>query len=197
MKVIFLDHDGVICLDPSDEGYRYNKQKKFYGDDINLKPTIKEVDILVRFDDFDKEAIETLNQILKETNAEIVVSSDWKRWATLEEMGLYYQDQGIIKKPIGFTDFYSKIKKDDWPIFEYPYRYELERSEEIKSWLDDNPHVTDWVAIDDLNMDQEFLSQVFTSETGQKPGLTNFVHTDPNIGLNQSGIKEKVLGFFK
>jgi hypothetical protein len=45
----------------------------------------------IRFDDFDTKSVKILNEILEETGAEIVVSSDWKLHATLEELGEYYE----------------------------------------------------------------------------------------------------------
>jgi hypothetical protein len=43
---------------------------------------------------------------LEETGAEIVVSSDWRLHATLEELGDYYLSKGILKAPIAFTKQY-------------------------------------------------------------------------------------------
>ena len=100
MKVIFLDHDGVICLS-NNWGGRFKKQKKWGGRKLSMSND--EIPLEYRFDDFDDKAIKVLNSILEETGAEIVVSSDWKRWANVEQMGEYYEQQGIIKKPIDFT----------------------------------------------------------------------------------------------
>jgi chorismate-pyruvate lyase len=76
---------------------------------------------------------------------------------------------------------------------------ELERSIEITDWLLKNPQVTHWVAVDDLNMSVEYLSQHFAAkdpEDDEKPGLTNFVHTpQSNEGIKQSGVKDKILKF--
>ena len=96
MKVIFLDHDGVICL-ATEWGGRHKKQQKIGR---KLSQSILSLELDARFDDFNKKAVDILNKILEETRAEIVVSSDWKRWANVEEMGEYYEAKGIIKKPI-------------------------------------------------------------------------------------------------
>ena len=101
MKVIFLDHDGVICLS-TEWGGRFKKQNKWGGRKLSM--TTLEMPIEYRFDNFNEKAINVLNEILEETGAEIVVSSDWKRWADVKEMGEYYESKGIIKKPIAFTD---------------------------------------------------------------------------------------------
>ncbi len=96
MKVIFLDHDGVICL-ATEWGGRVKKQQKAKR---KLSQSVQSLPVDARFDNFNKKAIGVLNEILEETDAEIVVSSDWKKWANVEEMGEYYESQGIIKKPM-------------------------------------------------------------------------------------------------
>ena len=192
MKVSFLDHDGVICLS-TEWGGRYKKQKKW--GELRLSTTPSQIPMEYRFDNFNKKAIKVLNEILELTGAEIVVSSDWKRWATVEEMGEYYESQGIIKKPIAFTPNLSECNNygEDFP---WSRQWDLEqtRSLEIKQYLQDHPEVTEWVAIDDLNMGKtgKYYSVDFTHDWG----LDNFVLTPKgNEGLKQSGIKEKVLSF--
>ena len=185
MKVIFLDHDGVICL--SDNwGNRFKKQKDWGKLKLSMGPL--EIPLEYRFDNFDKKAVEVLNDILEKTGAEIVVSSDWKRWATVEEMGQYYESQGIIKKPIAFTD---SILYDDYNDFPWHNKWELEqtRSLEISQYLGQNSVITHWVAIDDLNMSLKDVD-------GKSWGLKNFVLTPVNReGIKQSGIKEKIIKF--
>jgi hypothetical protein len=189
MKVIFLDHDGVICLS-TEWGGRYKKRKKINSQ----KLTTEEMPVEYRFDNFNQKAIKVLNQILEETGAEIVVSSDWKRWATVEEMGEYYESKGIIKKPIAFTPNLGQCTwYDNW-AWSSEWDLEMTRVIEIKQYLHDHPEITHWVSIDDLDM----------GKTGKKWGvefehdwaLDNFVLTPKgNEGIKQSGIKEKVIKF--
>ena len=96
MKVIFLDHDGVICLS-NNWGGRTKKWAKYRSENPESSPNLKEGPVSVRFDDFDQKAIKILNEIIEETGCEIVVSSDWKLHATLEELGEYYELHGISK----------------------------------------------------------------------------------------------------
>jgi len=185
VKVIFLDHDGVICLS-TEWGNRFKKQNKWGGRKLSM--TTLEMPVEYRFDNFNQKAVKVLNEILEETGAEIVVSSDWKRWATVEEMGEYYESKGIIKKPIAFTD---SILYDDYDDFPWHNKWELEqtRSLEISQYLGQNSVITHWVAIDDLNMS---LNDV----DGKSWGLKNFVLTPVNReGIKQSGIKEKIIKF--
>lgn len=194
MKVIFLDNDGVICL-ANNWGTRNKKRQK-----AGLKASLSasELPVHIRFDNFDKKAITILNEILQETGAEIVVSSDWRFYATLEELGGYYESQGIIKKPIATTDMFKDIFPREWAALRFRADLELERSMEIQHWLDNHPEVTHWVAVDDLNMSVEFLSNHFTLKDGseEKPGLNNFVLTPHSTeGIKQSGIKDKIKSY--
>jgi len=194
-KVIFLDHDGVICLS-SNWGSRHKKQKKWGN--MKLSMSMTSIPVEYRFDNFDLKAFKILNKILETTDAEIVVSSDWRFHANLEELGEYYTSQGIIKKPIAVTDFFKDIYPREWSSLRFRADIELERSMEIGHWLENHPEVTHWVAVDDLNMSVEFLGDRFTSKDGSdsNPGLTNFVLT-PRAweGIKQSGIKEKILKY--
>ena len=90
MNILFLDHQGVM---------RLNKHP-------NPGKLI----------DFDAECVEILNSILKKTDAEIVVSSDWKYWVNLDEMGIFYTNQGVIKKPIAYTPITKKYIKEEYNI---------------------------------------------------------------------------------
>jgi hypothetical protein len=188
-KILFLDNDGVIALSHN-WGGRVKKWKKYR----KLNPEITSdtlAPVNVRFDDFDKKAIKILNEVLEETGAEIVVSSDWRLHATLEELGEYYESQGIIKKPIAFTKRYIGCDKPD--EFEWVRRtmYEQQRCIEVKQYLTDHPDITHWACIDDLE-----LGERDSYDREQKWGLSNFVHTPrQNEGIKQSGVKEKILNF--
>ena len=192
MKVIFLDHDGVICLS-TEWGGRYKKREKWDGQKLSMTPL--EIPLEYRFDNFNQKAVKILNQILEETGAEIVVSSDWKRWATVEEMGEYYESKGIIKKPIAFTPNLGEctVHGNNF-IWSREWDLEQTRTIEIKQYLHDHPEVTHWVSIDDLNMGKNGMS--YSIEWTHDWGLDNFVLTPKsNEGIKQSGIKEKVLNF--
>lgn len=192
MKIIMLDHDGVICLD-NNWGGRAKKWKKFHTQ--NPQWEFENRPLNCRFDNFDPKAVGVLNQILKQTGAEIVVSSDWRLHASLEELGDYYISQGIIKRPIAATDIFKDLFPKEWNAFRFRADLEIERSMEIAHWLENHPQVTHWVAIDDLNMGVEFMSKYFADKN---PGLSNFVLTPKSSqGIKQSGIKEKILKFLQ
>ena len=194
MKVIFLDNDGVICL--SNNWGTRNKKRQKAG--ISTKVPFKELPLDVRFDNFDKKAVKILNEVLEETGAELVVSSDWRFYATLEELGDYYESQGISKKPIGMTEKFSEVFHREWSALRFRAELELERYMEIERWLEQHPEVTKWVAVDDLDMSIDYLGPRFSDKNGsdKKPGLTNFVLTPKsNQGIKESGIKDRILHF--
>jgi hypothetical protein len=185
MKVIFLDHDGVICLS-TEWGGRFKKQKEVGR---KLSQSVMSLELDARFDNFNKKALDVLNEILEETNAEIVVSSDWKRWANVEEMGEYYESQGIKKKPIAFTKNLGDCDVPENFVWSPKWDLEQSRSLEIHQYLKDHPEVTEWVSVDDLDMGKG-------EEWKESWGLTNFVLTPKgNEGIKQSGVKEKIIKF--
>jgi len=193
MKVIFLDHDGVICL-ATEWGGRFKKQSK-HG--RKMSQSVLSLPVDCRFDNFNKKAIAILNEIIQETGAEIVVSSDWKRWATCEEMGEYYESKGICKKPIAYTPDLSECNWYNAGTFVWAPKWDLEqtRAIEIKQYLIDHPEITHWVAVDDLNMGAPYTDPDW-GDMDRDWGLTNFVLTPKSReGIKQSGIKESILKF--
>jgi len=193
MKVIFLDHDGVICL-ATEWGGRFKKQQKVGR---KLSQSVLSLPVDCRFDNFNKKAVAILNEIIEETGAEIVVSSDWKRWATCEEMGEYYESKGICKKPIAYTPDLSECNWYTAGTFVWAPKWDLEqtRAIEIKQYLIDHPEITHWVAVDDLNMGAPYTDPDW-GDMDRDWGLTNFVLTPKSReGIKQSKIKESILKF--
>lgn len=191
MKVIFLDNDGVICLQDN-WGGRYKKARQYMIDnkigehDTSMMDETKRP-VEVRFDNFDQKAIKVLNEILEKTGAEIVVSSDWKLHATVEELGEYYELQGIIKKPIDRTLNLDEFDQDSAGLYHWKGWRGRMRIREIEQYLQDHTEITHWVAVDDINM---------SVEANQGHGLKNFVHTPrSNEGIKQSGIKDKIIKY--
>lgn len=189
-KILFLDHDGVICLS-TEWGGRFKKQNKVGR---KLSQSILSLPVDARFDNFNKKAIKVLNEILEETGAEIVISSDWKRSANVEEMGEYYESKGIIKKPIAFTPNLGQCTWYNNQVWVWSPKWDLEqtRTIEIKQYLHDHPEITHWVAVDDLDMGKNQEDW----ENWKDWGLDNFVLTPKsNEGIKQSGLKEKIIKF--
>lgn len=93
--------------------------------------------------DFDQGCVSSLNHILDKTDAEIVVSSDWKYWVSLEEMGNFYISQGVAKKPIDFTPKLPLAQDEEFKVW---------RAREIMAWLKKHHETQKWVWVDDLDM---------------------------------------------
>ena len=178
MKVLFLDHDGVICLS-TEWGSRHKKQKKWGGRKLSM--SFREIPLQYRFDNFNKKAIKVLNKIIESTNCEIVISSDWKLHGSLVELQAYYKEQGIAKMPFSMTRTCEEIDRQFWNRnFRFNANLEQERSFEIRNWLTNNPEVTSWVAVDDLNMGS-FLGDRFVWTPKE------------DEGIKQLGTKEKII----
>jgi len=175
--ILFLDHDGVVCLSTE------------WGSRFKNKEGLDSV-----FDRFNDKAIKVLNQIIEETDCEIVVSSDWRFHAPLEQMQELYRIRGIKKVPIDYTRSGLDLKQFMSMGIHRNNELEATRSFEILDWLKAHPEVTKWVAVDDLDMKERYgdISGNFLY------GLKNFVHTPrSNEGIKQSGIKEKIIKFLK
>jgi len=172
MKILFLDHDGVICLS-NNWGGRFKKK----GFDSN-----PETPIDIRMDDFDVKAVKVLNNIVKITGCEIVVSSDWKLHGTLEQMKEMYITRGI-KPPIDYTPNLKDFDEEKYHLLKSTNDCEGIRVCEVNQWLKDHPEVIHWVAVDDMDLSE----------------LNNFVMTKRpyNEGIKQCGVKEKIINYLK
>ena len=189
MKVIFLDNDGVICLHDN-WGSRYKKARQHMIDNGIAEHDKSVLDekkrpVGIRFDNFDRKAIKVLNDVIEKTGAEIVVSSDWKLYATVEELGEYYESQGIVKKPIDRTLNLDEFAPDSAGLYHWKGWKGRMRILEIEKYLEDHPEITHWVAVDDIDM---------SPKANQGHGLKNFVLTPrSNEGIKQSGVKDKLI----
>jgi hypothetical protein len=181
MKAIFLDHDGVVCLSQQ-WGGRVKKRKKYC--DVHGPTSDDNLPVQYRFDNFDLKATKILNEIILETGAEIIVSSDWKLYCTLEEMKELYVDYGIIKTPLAFTPNLRDFDSDTAGLFGWKGWNARARVLEIEKYLKSHPEITKWVAVDDLDMGRE--------------GMENFVLCPRgNEGIKQNNVKETILKFLK
>ena len=156
MKIIFIDIDGVLATAPCWHMSQDNKWGAY---------------------PFDKKAVKVLNEILKETGAEMVLSSDWKHHYTMKQITeIFTELNGVIKAPFDRTPFSKEYTA---------MNLEGGRIGEINMWLKENKEklgITHWVAVDDLKMFD----------------LENFVHC-PRVmeGIKQTGVKQKIINFLK
>jgi hypothetical protein len=124
MKVLFLDHYGVLCL----------SKKPVTRTEFSMPTSDEFADTgITFFSDFDPKAVAVLNDIIQQTGAEIVISSDWKRETTLSGMCEFYQKQGIEKMPLAYTDWLPGAAT-----------YHQQRAGEINAWLIVKKNANHW-----------------------------------------------------
>lgn len=154
MKIIFLDHDGPMVL----------------------RQSMEIPEIITNFNQaFSIDTVNALNEIIKCTDAEIVISSDWRLYFSLDKLKEMYRDIGALKTPISVTpNLWNKLSNVN--------NLEEVRSQEIMKWLNNNNKtndITHWVAIDDLTLS-------ISDE--------NFVQTDRGIlGISDLKIKRDII----
>lgn len=150
-KFIYLDIDGVLCL----------------GSEINPKST--KWGFIHRFN---KRAIDVLNDILEKTDADIIISSDWKHHFTLEQLEEIFTEWGkVCKAPIDVTPTIPGItiqRLDEWRAKEILQHVEKYRPDS-------------WVAVDDL-----FLNSWISDE--HCVYLSRFME-----GIKQTGKKQEII----
>ena len=97
-----------------------------------------------------KEDCEALNEILDKTNADMVLSSDWKKHFTLTQMRDIMIENGITAgRIIDITTHQLLWNKLSRPSIEW------ERASQVVKWAKDNK-ISNWIAIDDLNLKGQF-----------------------------------------
>ena len=157
MKIIFLDIDGVLATHKEFITNRTKFQTKH--------PEAMEIRIPYPFN---PGCVKVFNEILDETNAIIVLSSDWRFHWDLKDLNKIFKFNGVKKSPIAITDKMKRKLSSD---------LEDDRSYQIKKYIDEMVPDT-WVAIDDLNL----------SSLGP-----NFIQTKDTEGLKQTGLKNKII----
>lgn len=139
-KIIFIDVDGPLAW-----GTWYDGKVK-----IN-ENTMNEFTIpypLV------KEDCEALQEICDKTNAELVLSSDWKLHFTLKQMSDVFIENGIYARLIDITTHMNTTQMGVWNKLSKP-SLEFERANQILKWVKDNK-ISNWICIDDMNLSNQF-----------------------------------------
>lgn len=148
-KVIFLDIDGPLATDEC-----FMKTEMKFG---------------VRLYKWNKECCKVLNEIIIETGAEIILSSDWRKYFTMDQLDEIFKWNDIVKSPIAITD-QEKYKLSS--------NNEIDRIYQIDRFLKNND-IKNWVVVDDMNL----ISDI----------VPNFVQIKSEFGLSEDGIKEKLI----
>ena len=134
-KIIFIDVDGPLAWGTWEDGeVKINEN------------TSNEFTIPYAWDKADCEA---LTKICEATNAELVLSSDWKKHFTLKQMSDVFIEYGIYARLVDITTHQSLWMRMSRPSPDW------ERAAQIVKWVKDNK-ISNWIAIDDLNLSNEF-----------------------------------------
>lgn len=149
MKIIFLDIDGVL-------------NNEFTKD---LSP--------MRYRGINSTLVKRLAKIVKETNAKIVLSSDWKdEWeidkTKCSKDGIYINEK-LSKEGLSLID-----KTNDKSIGD---DISTGRGFGIRKYLKNHPEVTNWVVLDD-NIFKDFTDEI----------LEHFVHTNYLYGITEKDV---------
>jgi hypothetical protein len=151
MTYIYLDIDGVLSL----------------GSEIHPKMT--KWGYVHRFN---QKAVNVFNEILEKTNADYVISSDWKDYYSLDDLKeIMVEYAKIIKPPIDVTITFSNKNLQLLEMF---------RSKEILEHVD-RIKPAKWVAVDDLDLSFWI------------PGKHFVICTRFYEGIKQTGIKNEII----
>lgn len=162
MAIIFLDIDGVLATNLQ---FQMNAQKfqdkHAWADELRVPYP------------FDPGCVKIINEILEETDAEIVLSSDWKLHWNILELHEIFKQNGVIKSPRTTT---LNVTAEEFDL-------EEERAYQIGEFIK-KFKPKQYVIIDDL----EVGSKMETLEAAER-----YVKTRDREGLKQTGVKEKIL----
>ncbi len=122
LKIVFLDFDGVLN-------------------------SLNEI-VFDKHAEFNRDAMGRLNDIVREANAKVVISSSWRVIHSIDELRQILKESGFQGEVIGVT-----------PVFSHQNAVGLAdvgmiRCREIQAWLDAHPHpVASFVCLDDLELE--------------------------------------------
>jgi hypothetical protein len=130
-----------------DIGTVYKELSEKYGIDYYK---YNEYDVAAVYYDWNLVAIRELKRIADTTDAKIVISSDWKIFGGLERMVDFMRIYDMAEYPVDITPDSSKDKS----IREFMEKNACHdyRSAEILVYLERHPEITNYVAIDDMDL---------------------------------------------
>jgi hypothetical protein len=153
--IIFLDIDGVLAT------------VKQYNISPNGKSWLRKYDVYP----FDKKCVKVLNTILEKTDADMIISSDWRINYSMDELCDIFTINGIIKTPVGSTPIYPTSMSN----------YEKNRSGEILECVRVNK-IEHWIAIDDIDLSYWLNDHFFFCKSEWE-------------GIKQSELKQKIINY--
>ncbi len=135
-KIIFIDVDGPLAWGTWGDG----RVEMSLGSSSTFKIPYAWVE----------EDCQALKKILDESNAKMVLSSDWRKHFSFLQMKRIFEYYGIA----GHNLIDITTHQDLWMKLSRP-AIEWERAAEIKKWVKDNK-ISNWISIDDMQLDKQF-----------------------------------------
>lgn len=167
MKFLFLDIDGVISTFEES----MSSTKDFWIE----RQWAKDMRVLYPFN---TECVSILNDILFERDVEIILSSDWKKRRTLNDLDIIFKNNNIIKSPIDTTP----DLRQDYPILDECRAFEI----------------THYIAQNNLNIDNVVILDDLNIELFLPPKLKDrFIKTSFEDGIKEDGIKDLIINKLK
>jgi hypothetical protein len=125
-----------------------------------------------------EEDCQALKKILDESNARLVLSSDWKKHFSFIQLKRIFQYYGITAPIIDIT-----THQDLWMKMSRPGA-EWERAAEITKWVKDNK-VSNWISIDDMRLAEQYK--------WMKPKVPMWRHVQVDGDFGQGGrLRDKI-----
>lgn len=146
MKVIFLDIDGVLN---HESYYHWRYDQIVQNHKIFSYP----------YSEFSPDSVKQLNRILKETGAEIILSSTW-RFDKMDYLQNLFKEVGI-EKPI----------RDITPDLYNVFNSHCCRGKEIEKFLNEHPEISKYVILDDDNDMEDYQRPFFVRTNAYADGL--------------------------
>lgn len=144
MKIVFLDVDGVLnsqrVADRIGWGGHFNESEEATHENVKWGQSL----------------VDNLKEIVQKTGAQIVMSSTWRKFFSIEK----------------FKEMFAVYNFNDAPVIDKTPGGYRSRGMEIDEWLADNPHVKQYVILDDYD---DFLPEQ----------AQYYVETDPEVGLSE------------
>ena len=149
MKVIFLDVDGVLNSE----------------DDLMVYREKNNINHCILYAEVEDRPLKLLKEIVDKTSAKIVVSSSWR-------IGCERSGQESIFGNSLFMKLQTRLKEYGMDIYDItPSITKLQRGDEIKAWMSENP-VENFIILDDDTDMGEYLNTEHFINTTYKHGLT-------------------------
>jgi hypothetical protein len=170
MKVIFLDIDGVLNNDQTFGMLEH--QHRALGEHAPCE-------CFSPRNMFELHLVARLNEIVRRTSAQVVISSSWRKLVDLGGIAEILALRGFMGEVVGETP--DLVNDPVWlERFRFrtgaPLEFErVERGHEIWEWLTLHPEVTHFVILDDCS-DMARLKAYL-------------VHTDADVGLDEPDVE--------